>query len=832
MGKKNNSNATTKKLEAYVHSESKRTNLPPMGLVKPENDPVEAPKKKYEFDPHMDPQLQWAGKTERTSFEVPTVSLHVHERIDPRRIVDVVTKDPDGAQMSMFEDERKKSFREAIEFYKHNENWSNRLIAGDSLLVMNSLLEKEAMAGKVQMIYFDPPYGIKYGSNFMPFTNKRDVKDGKDEDLSSEPEMIKAFRDTWELGIHSYLAHIRDRMLLAKELLSETGSVFVQIGDENVHSVRLILDEVFGPNNCISHITVKKTSGLGSDNLKNVADHILWYSKDKKQIKSRKIFKAKHLGATGAIGFQYIELANGQFRRLTANEILNSESIPKGTKIFALGDLSSSGATTSCIYDFKLNGKIFKPTKGKSWKTTESGMSNLASKGRIFQRENSINYKRYFEDFPVFEIDNVWTDLSGGSGSNIYVVQTSPSIIQRCMLMSTDPGDLVLDITCGSGTTAYVAEQWGRRWMTCDSSRIALALAKQRLLTATFDFYQLAHPMQGVDSGFKYKTVPHVTLKSIANNEPPAQETLYDQPLVDNKRLRITGPFTVEAVPAPVVKNAADDVDVEATETPIEHTKATTRREDWIEELRKSGVRGKSGNKLEFLSIEPLPGTSYMQALGVTKDERQERVLICFGPEHAPLEQRVVELAIEEAESIRPSASILLFCAFAFEEEAAKDIDEANWPGVQLLKVQMNMDLQTDDLKKARNTNESFWFIGQPDIQLHKDVDGKVSVSVHGFDYYDPKSGDVRSGSANDIAMWMVDPDYDGRAVFPSQVFLPLSGAKDGWSSLAKDLKAQIDEDKMELYSGTTSIPFVPGKKIAVKIIDNRGIESLKIIKI
>ena len=400
------------------------------------------------------------------------------------------------------------------------------------------------------------------------------------------------------------------------------------------------------------------------------------------------------------------------------------------------------------------------------------------------------------------------------------------------MLMTTDPGDLVLDITCGSGTTAFVAEQWGRRWMTCDSSRIALTLAKQRLLTATFDFYQLAHPAQGVDSGFKYKTVPHVTLKSIANNEPADQETLYDQPLVDNKRLRITGPFTVEAVPAPVVKNAADDADVESTETPIEHTKATTRREDWIAELLKSGVRGKHGDKLEFLSIESLPGTSYMQALGITKDERQERVLICFGPEHAPLEQRIVELAIEEAEAIRPSASILLFCAFAFEEEAAKDIDEANWPGVQLLKVQMNMDLQTDDLKKGGKTNESFWFIGQPDVQLHQEEDGKVSVSVHGFDYYDPKSGDVRSGKANDIAMWMVDPDYDGRAVFPAQVFLPLSGAKDGWNSLAKDLKAQIDEDKMELYSGTVSIPFVPGKKIAVKIIDNRGIESLKIIKV
>jgi adenine-specific DNA-methyltransferase len=367
--------------------------------------------------------------------------------------------------------------------------------------------------------------------------------------------------------------------------------------------------------------------------------------------------------------------------------------------------------------------------------------------------------------------------------------------------------------------------------MTCDSSRIALTLAKQRLMTATFDFYQLAHPVQGVDSGFKYKTVPHVTLKSIANNEPAAQETLYDQPLVDNKRVRITGPFTVEAVPAPMVKNAADDVYIQDQELKVEHTRATTRREDWIAELLKSGVRGKQGDKLEFLSIESLPGTSYMQALGITK-EREERVLICFGPEHAPLEQRVVELAIEEAESIRPTASILLFCAFAFEEEAAKDIDETNWQGVQLLKVQMNMDLQTDDLKKGGKTNESFWFIGQPDVQLKEEADGKVTVSVHGFDYYDPKSGDVRSGSANDIAMWMVDPDYDGRAVFPAQVFLPLSGAKDGWNGLAKDLKAQIDEDKMELYSGTTSIPFVPGKKIAVKIIDNRGIESLKIIKI
>lgn len=819
MTKRNNSKEK-RVLESYVHDQAKRTNLPPMGLVKPENDPVEAPKRKYEFDPHMDPQLQWAGKTERTSFEVPTVSLHVHERIDPRRIVDAVTKDPDGAQMSMFEDERKKSFREAIEFYKHNENWSNRLIAGDSLLVMNSLLEKEAMAGKVQMIYFDPPYGIKYGSNFMPFTNKRDVKDGKDEDLSSEPEMIKAFRDTWELGIHSYLAHIRDRMLLAKELLSETGSVFVQIGDANTHLVRNILDEIFGRENFVAEIHFRTKGPIGTNELLRVNDNLLWYKKSP-SYKFHKLYEEKDVS-----GFEFAEKKSG--------EIISTSKAVDGKdnyRFFTSQILNSLGLTPSCVYEFEFKGKKYSSTAGKSWKTNKEGMESLAKKNRILVSGNTLRYKYYFDDFPMQEINNMWHKIMVES-SKSYVVQTSEKVIQRCMLMTTDPGDLVLDITCGSGTTAYVAEQWGRRWMTCDSSRIALTLAKQRLLTATFDFYQLAHPTQGVDSGFKYKTVPHVTLKSIANNEPPAQETLYDQPLVDNKRLRITGPFTVEAVPAPVVKNAADDVDVEATETPIEHTKATTRREDWIEELRKSGVRGKSGNKLEFLSIESLPGTSYMQALGITKDERQERVLICFGPEHAPLEQRIVELAIEEAEAIRPSASILLFCAFAFEEEAAKDIDEANWPGVQLLKVQMNMDLQTDDLKKGGKTNESFWFIGQPDVQLHQEGDGKVSVSVHGFDYYDPKSGDVRSGKANDIAMWMVDPDYDGRAVFPAQVFLPLSGAKDGWNSLAKDLKAQIDEEKMDLYSGTVSIPFVPGKKIAVKIIDNRGIESLKIIKV
>ncbi|MEN9947668.1 MAG: hypothetical protein RL106_491 [Bacteroidota bacterium] len=822
MAKKIDTKVSGKVLETYTHTKEKRTNLPPMGLVKPENDPLEAPKKKYEFDPHMDPQLQWAGKTERTSFEVPTVSLHVHERIDPRRILDEVTKEDDSPQMSMFEDERKKPLREAIEFYKHNENWSNRLIAGDSLLVMNSLIEKEAMAGKVQMIYFDPPYGISYRSNFQPFVNQKDVKE-KDDDLTSEPEMLKAFRDTWELGIHSYLNYLRDRLLICKELLSYTGSVFIQISEENVHHVKEICEDIFGPENFVSLITVTKSPGLGANLLPRTCDYLVWFGKDKTKIKYNQLyFDRKDEGSLSS--FTHVERANGQVERIPSRH----SKINIQGDIFRLENLRKPGPGSR--YDIECDGKIYSCGDGY-WGFPKESMEKLIKVKRVVPAGNVLRGKKYLKDFPLSYVNNVWSDTGSSSGEKIYVVQTEQKIVRRCMLMTTDPGDLVLDITCGSGTTAYVAEQWGRRWMTCDSSRIALTLAKQRLMTATFDFYQLAHPAQGVDSGFKYKTVPHITLKSIANNEPPAQETLYDQPLVDNKRVRITGPFTVEAVPAPVVKNAADDVDVEETDFVVEHTRATTRREDWITELLKTGVRGKSGDKMEFLSIENLPGTSFVQAVGITK-EREERVLICFGPEHAPLEQRVVAEALEEAESIRPSAKMVLFCAFAFEEEAAKDIDETNWPGVQLLKVQMNMDLQTQDLKKGGKTNESFWFIGQPDVQVKKESDGKVVISVHGFDYYDPKSGDVRSGKASDIAMWMIDPDYDGRAVFPAQVFLPLSGAKDGWNSLAKDLKAQIDEDRMDLYSGTTSIPFVPGKRVAVKIIDNRGIESLKIIKI
>lgn len=826
--------ATTQKpIEQYEHKDKQRVNNPPVGLVDAHTDNGGYKKKTYQYDPHLDPQLQWAGKAEHTSFDVPTVSLHVHERIDPRRIIETVKKEEEATtQMSLFETE-KKPLREAIEFYKHKENWSNRLIAGDSLLVMNSLLEKEGMGGKVQMVYFDPPYGIKYGSNFQPFVNKRDVKDGSDGDLTSEPEMLKAFRDTWELGIHSYLTYLRDRLLLAKDLLHESGSVFVQISDENVHRVRAILDEVLGSENFISEIIVIKSGALGSKLLPRRNDFILWYAKDISKLKYRALFSETTYNDKSD-QYSLIE-ENGKIRTATKEE-KSMAKLPSNLKAFRYVILTKPGPGAK--YDIEFQGKIFN-SGARWWGFPKESLEKLCKKGRVGIQGNSLGGIKYYEDFPASELNNVWTDTGTGSGmGKIYVVQTNDKIISRCLLMSTDPGDLVLDITCGSGTTAYVSEQFGRRWMTCDTSRVAITLAKQRLMTSNFNYYELARPAEGIASGFKYKTVPHITLQSIANDEPVPQETLYDQPFIDNKRTRVTGPFTMEAVPAPVAKSFEDveaDTAIEADNS-VSRSGETLRQDEWRNELLRAGVRAKGGKLIEFTRVEPLSGTRFLQAEGETKEDNPKRVVVCFGPEHAPLEQRMVELALEEARTLKPKPEIILFCAFHFDSEARKDIEETNWPGITLLEAQMNADLLTDDLKKKRSSNESFWLIGQPDVQIKEiksgDDKGKYTVEVNGFDYYNPKTGTVDSGGKGDIAMWMLDHDYDGRSLFPSQVFFPMAGAKEGWATLAKNLKAEIDEEKIEAFGGTVSLPFTPGKNVAVKIIDARGIESLKIIRL
>jgi adenine-specific DNA-methyltransferase len=845
---------TKRKVESYQHTDKTRLNNPPVGLVTPATDPETRDKKKYAYDPHLDPQLVWAGKAEHTSFDVPTVSLHVHERIEPRTIIEAVRRcNGNGPQMPLFaRREENPPLREAVEFYRHRHNWSNRLIAGDSLLVTNSLLEKEGMAGQVQMIYIDPPYGIKYGSNFQPFVNKRDVKDGKDEDLTQEPEMIRAFRDTWELGIHSYLTYLRDRLILARELLSESGSIFVQIGDENLHHVRELLDEVLGPQNLVALITFQTMMPLESGQLESVTDYMCWYARDKQRLKYRNLFTPKNVG----FGSEFVlaDSDNGGYRRLTVQEIEKFGETAGKYSVFKRSDLASSGYTPSCVFPIEFEGRRFETTGGKSWRTTREGVQRLKYSRRLFVLGNKLYYKMYLNDFSLKSLTNVWTDTIEFS-ARIYVVQTTSSVVKRCLLMATDPGDLVYDPTCGSGTTAYVAEQWGRRWVTCDTSRVSIALAKQRLMTAAFDYYELAHPSEGVGSGFNYATVPHVTLKSIANNPEIREgmtrqqidaaiakyaepETRYDEPLVDKARLRVTGPFTVEAVPAPAVKPMGD-TENEVPQEPdasVARSGETLRQSEWRDELLKSGLRGKGGQRIMFSRVEALPGTSWLHADAESREDKPQRIVVSFGPEHAPLEQRQVALAIEEAEKLVPKPKVIVFAAFQFDPEAAKDIDETKWPGVTLLKAQMNADLLTEDLKKKRASNESFLLIGQPDVRLAPIKDGehkgKFRVEVLGFDYYNTRTGTIESGGTDKIAMWMLDPDYDGRSVFPRQVFFPMADEDAGWARLARNLKAEIDETLIEAYRGTDSLPFEPGpnKQIAIKIIDDRGIESLKVI--
>lgn len=831
-------------IEQYIHKGKKRAYNPPVGLVTPQTD-RDAPKTKYQYDPHLDPQLQWAGKAEHTSFQVDTVSLHVHERIDPLTIIEQVEKKVplEERQASLFQyihpfdPKHNPPLREAIKFYKHEENWSNRLVAGDSLLVMNSLLQKEGMAGKVQMIYIDPPYGIKYGSNFQPFVNKRDVKDGKDEDLTQEPETIKAFRDTWELGVHSYLTYLRDRLLLAKELLTEHGSIFVQISDENLHHVKEIMNEVFGSENFCAIIAFTKTGYQSTKLLSIVADFILWYCRDKKKVKYHQLFLPKIAGKEGATGYNMIESPNGKtWRTLTKEEQSGTKPLPEGWKIFDGIPLFSAGATEKGSKPYVFEGKIFKPPPNMHWKTSKEGLDRLVQLKRLFAIGNRIEYRMYLNDFPVYPLTNIWLGLGerGFTGQKLYAVQTAADAISRCILMTTDPGDLIFDPTCGSGTTAFVAEKWGRRWITCDTSRVSIVITRQRLMTSIFDYYELAYPNEGVGSGFKYKTVPHITLKSLAKNEPHKEETLYDQPVVDKSKIRISGPFTVEAVPSPVVKSLDElekSLPVQEIDTAVSRQGETLRQHEWREELLKTGIRGKGGQIIEFSRVEPLPGARWLHADTENKGKDRKRIVVSFGPDHAPLEQRQVELAIEEAQNLVPKPKLVVFAAFQFDPEAAKDIDELDWPGVNVLKVQMNPDLLTEDLKKKRASNESFWLIGQPDVVLRKEKD-KYIVEIKGFDYYNPITGEIESGGTKKIAMWMLDTDYDGRSLYPRQVFFPLTGNSDGIRKLAKTLKAYVDEELIEKYTGTVSLPFAAGNRIAVKIVDDRGIESLRVLRV
>lgn len=506
------------------------------------------------------PFLNWTGKAERLSFDVPTLPLFVHERLSTKAIIETLKghrKQEKPKQLPLFDlfgDPHRPVTEQVLKAYEYRDKWVNRMILGDSLVVMNSLLHYEGLGGQVQMIYFDPPYGIKFGSNFQPFVRKRDVTHNGDEDMTREPEMVKAYRDTWELGLHSYLTYMRDRLLLARDLLTPIGSVFVQISDENVHHVRALMDEVFGVENCCGLIVFQKTGWKQSDLLSTVSDNILWYSKNKECVKYHQLWFSKLESKTFQGQDIWIEFADGKRERLPKG--FDFSVLPDSAKVFRHTSIKSAGDSPTGTVPFEFRGKTYHPGTGQHWKTTIDGLQQLAEKNRLLSFENTLEFISYLSEFPCSPLTNIWTDTvsSGFSDTKLYVVQTNAEVIKRCMLMTTDPGDLVLDPTCGSGTTANVAEQWGRRWITIDTSRVPLALARQRLLPATFPYYELKDDARGPIGGFVYKRkqnnkgneiggiVPHVTLKSIANNEPPAEEVLVDRPEIDNKITRVTGP--------------------------------------------------------------------------------------------------------------------------------------------------------------------------------------------------------------------------------------------------------------------------------------------------
>jgi adenine-specific DNA-methyltransferase len=800
----------------------KRKNIPEVGLVSSATDRV-GEKKKYAFDPYLDPQLQWSGKVEKNELEIDTVSLHVHERIDPKTLIEKlkikseseVPQNSGQLELNFFDNpEFEKPLNKALQFYEHEQDWSNRLIAGDSLLVMNSLLEKEGMAGKVQTIFMDPPYGINYRSNFQPFTNKKDHKEGSDDSLPHEPEMIRAFRDTWELGVHSYLSHIRERAILCRELLHETGSMFFQISDQNLHHAREILDEVFGADNHFSMICFQKVGHpfSATNTIPSKLDYLLWYAKDKEKIKFHKLFTSRKNEIPA--GYDYFEAPNGERKKLSLDQKRGIEEIPKESKIFKPMQLFKSGPGSK--YEIDFDGKKYN-SGHRWWGQSKEDIQKLIALKRIEPFGSALKFIRYLDDFPYKEMDTLWDGI-GGASSMVYVVQTNEEVIKRCILMTSNAGEIVFDPTCGGGTTAVAAERLGRKWITCDTSRVALNLARKRIMTEVYDYYKLQNPDEGLSGGLLYKEVERLTPSLIAKGHSGKKETIYLEPQKDSSIKRVTGPFTIEAVPSVRVKNISD-TSSDYLEQDIEN---------YINEISSTGIQTLQGKKINFINIEKTKGFQHIHAIGqIEEGNLHKNAYLCFGPDYAPMEQTQIEHAVFELREILDEECVLIFCAFHFDPEASKDIDHLSHEKITFLKSQMSVDLLTEDLRKKRSSNQSFWLIGQPDIEIEKE-EKQYKVAIRGFDYYNPSKGQIESKGIDGIALWMIDTNYDERSVCPDQFFFPIEDKND-WTKLKRTLKEEIDIDKIEFYQGSVSEPFYAGnhKKIAVKIVDNRGIESL-----
>jgi adenine-specific DNA-methyltransferase len=813
------------------------------------------------------PFLNWSGKAERLSFDVPTLPLFVHERLSTQAILETLRRHKRDKQesLNLFGDPQRPITDQLLRSYQHSDPWVNRLILGDSMVVMNSLLEYEGMGGQVQMIYIDPPYGVKFGSNFQPFIRKRDVTHNDDADMTREPEMVQAYRDTWELGLHSYLTYLRDRLLVARELLTPSGSVFLQISDENLHHVREVMDEVFGAENAVVDIVFKKKSS--TETTEAVNDFIVWYARNRSNMRVNPLAERRRIPEDDP-KFNCLIAEDGNVIRINDLEQEQVDSYLANGYEFARVNypIVSQHFSETRSKDFEWNGKSFQCGNNRQWSyDLEEGLPRLAAAGRLFDSGGrSLGGITRWSDWPFVYLSNVWTDMHGEKRPT-YVVQTAWKAIQRCMLMTTLPGDLVLDPTCGSGTTAYVAEQWGRRWITVDTSRVPLALARQRLLTATYPWYELKESQRGPAGGFNYERrrnnrgeevggiVPHVTLKSIARGEPAQEEVLVDRPKIDTSITRVSGAFVLEAtIPTPV-DYEGDGVEDSGAQLPESYSAFVDRM---LEVLRRNPKLLLAANRSVVLqNIRPpaksmsisaeaivdagsLPGASLDDVIEEAEEKRGDRLIlssktvaIVFGPENGAVSEKLVFNAGKEANA--RNYSHLFVIGFAIQPNAREMIDNAESViGIPATYVAATPDILMGDLLKTMRSSQIFSVCGLPEIRveklkrLDKSDSDKYVVSLLGLDTFNPATMDAESVEGNDVPAWFLDTDYNELSFHVSQAFFPRTGA---WENLKKALRAGYEESVWDHLNGTISTPFEAdlSTKVAVKVIDTRGNELM-----
>jgi adenine-specific DNA-methyltransferase len=928
---------TPKAVETFIHEADKRKNIPTAEfqsvLQKAELTPVRVAYERRNRD--LDPQLVWRGKDEQnwSDLVVPAPPIYIQEKVHPKVLIDDLLAQTKADRL--INDDQLDLFAnfngvpqgvDKTEFYQHDQNWANRMILGDSLQVMASLAEREALRGKVQCIYFDPPYGIKFNSNFQWSTTSRDVKDGKGDHITREPEQVKAFRDTWRDGIHSYLTYLRDRLTVARDLLTDSGSVFVQIGEENVHRVRVLLEEIFGEENFVSMIAFATTSGHSTTYLSNTSDYIIFFAKRKETLKFRPLYGIKAINSEKGDKYRSILFPDGNQRPLTKEEVSGEAEMPEDGRTFTLGDLVSKGWSETGSATFRFNNKEYECPGNSHWKTHRTGLVRLRNSGRLEGTGKRLMFRRFINDFSAYPFNNQWLDTSSGfslSDPKLYVVQTRPLVIQRCILMATDPGDLVLDPTCGSGTTAIVSEQWGRRWITIDTSRVALALARARIMGARYPYYLLADTREGqkkeaeitctapsshsvrgnIRHGFVCDRVPHITLKSIANNteidviwdkwqtqleplrealntalkktwqewEIPREaetqwsdeikqihtdwwqaritrqkeidasiaakaefEYLYDKPYTDNKKVRVAGPFTVESLsPHRVLGvNEHDELIDPAAKPDAPHSEKQTFPQMILENLKTAGVQqAHKEDKITFTAITPWPGDLVCADGRYTEGDEdtgvEKRAAIFIGPEFGTVLRADLVAAAREAGDA--DFDVLIACAFNYEAHATEFSKLGRIP---VLKARMNADLHmADDLKNTGKGN-LFIIFGEPDISILEAENSKVQIKLNGVDVFHPQTGEVRSDSAEGIACWFIDTDYNEESFFVRHAYF--LGANDPYSALKITLKAEINADAWATLNSDISRPFEKPQsgRIAVKVINHLGDEVMKVFKV